>query len=226
MRSFCCPHALGKHLLGSDMNRRLALAASLIALAACQPSTPPASENAAPPAPPEETATAAPAGACDVSVETPWINTETPLRRYTAEAHVFGPTCQQSVAMLVIRQREGTPIYTWSGLSDYIFGLADADDPATMKQALDDWIFQGPDVDTTANLPAWEETDGQPKRAEFPFMPESWFDKAAWDALKAEKLEMFCFPQGMESQKCVVLRQGDGAQPTQMEEIGVQLFPG
>ena len=128
--------------------------------------------------------------------------------------------------MLVIRQREGTPIYTWSGLTDYLFGLRDAADPAAMKEALSDWISQGPEVDTTATLPPWEETEGQPKRAEFPFMPAEGYDKAAWDALKAEKLEMFCFPQGMESQNCAVLRRGTADQPASIEEIGLQLFPG
>jgi hypothetical protein len=203
------------------MMLRLAFAASLIALGACQPSTTPASET---PAPAAETAAAEPVAGCNVSVEAPWINEEN--RRYFTEAHVFGPSCQQGVAMLVIRQREGTPIYTWSGLVEHTFHLKDAAEPEAMKTAMSDWIFQGPEVDTTETLPPWEQTEGQPQRAEFPFMPESWFDKAAWDALKAEKLPMFCFPQGMESLRCAVLRAGDATAPTQMEEIGLQLFPG
>ena len=207
------------------MKARIAIAASLLALAACQP---PATETAKP----AEGATPAPVDAaamdgCNVSVEKTWIDQETPIRRYTAHASVLGPTCDQGVAVLVIRQREGTPIYTWSGLTTYLFGLKDAHDPAAMKTALTDWIDQGNVMNnTTDTLPPWEETDGQPKRTEFPFMPESWFDKAAWDALKAEKLDMFCFPQGGESTKCAVLRQGTADQPTSMEEIGLQLFPG
>lgn len=206
------------------MSLRLTLAASLFALAACQPSTTPAPESAAPPAPAGETAAAAPVGGCDVSVQAPWINEET--RRYFVEAHVLGPSCEQGVAILVIRQREGTPIYTWSGLTTYLFGLRDAADPAAMEKALAEWISQGPEIETTATLSAWEETEGQPGRAEFPFMPEEWFDKAAWDALKAENLEMFCFPQGIESLQCAVLRKGDATQGPQMEKIGLQLFPG
>jgi hypothetical protein len=206
------------------MKLRLALAVSLFALAACQPSTPPASESAATATPPAEVATAAPAGACDVSVSAPWIKQD--AQSYAVEALVFGPTCKQGVAMLVVRDGAGTPVYTWSGLTDYLFGLRDAADPEAMKTALAEWIFQPTEPDTTATLPAWEETEGQPRRAEFPFMPESWFDKAAWDALKAEALPMFCFPQGIESQQCAVLRKGDGAQPPVMEEIGLQLFPG
>jgi hypothetical protein len=200
------------------------LALGIATLSACQP---PATETAKPgeAAPPAETA-AAETG-CNVHVEKAWIDQETPVRRYTSEASVIGPTCQQGVAVLVIRQREGTPIYTWSGLVDYLFGLRDAADPAAMKTALNDWINQGnPAENTTATLPPWEETEGQPKRAEFPFMPAEGIDKAAWDQLKKDNLDMFCFPQGMESNSCAVLRPGTDGAPTSMEEIGLQLFPG
>ncbi len=202
----------------------LALGIAALALGACQP---PATETAKPDetASPVETATAD--TGCNVLVEKVWIDQETPIRRYTAEASVIGPTCQQGVAVLVIRQREGTPIYTWSGLVDYLFGLKDAADPAAMKTALNDWIDQGNSAEnTTATLPPWEETEGQAKRAEFPFMPAEGIDKATWDQLKKDKLEMFCFPQGMESQQCAVLRPGTDGAPTSMEEIGLQLFPG
>lgn len=157
---------------------------------------------------------------CAVSAVHPWIDEETPIRRYTAEAHTFGPTCEQAIAVLVIRAREGSPLYTWSGRVQDIFGLKDAGDAAAMTTALDDWIANSGGIAKTSELPAWETTDGQPQRAEFPFMPESWIDKAYWDTLKADNLDMFCFPQGGESLNCAALRGG------QMEEIGLQLFPG
>jgi hypothetical protein len=203
---------------------RFAFAASLLALAACQPPATEAAKPAEPAKPAQEAA--APATGCNVSVEKPWIDQETPLRRYTAEATVVGPTCQQGAVLLVIRQREGTPIYTWSGQAEYLFGLKDAADPEAMKAALSDWIFQGPEPETTGTLPAWEETEGQPRRAEFPFMPIEGTDKAGWDKLKKDNLEMFCFPQGGESSNCVVLRPGTDGSPPAMEEIGLQLFPG
>jgi hypothetical protein len=161
-----------------------------------------------------------------LTVSKPWIDQETPVRRYTAEASVLGATCQQGVAVLVIRQREGTPIYTWVGQVDYLFGLKDAADPAAMKTALLEWIDQGAEPEKTGTLPAWEETDGQPKRTEFPFMPIEGTDKATWDQLKKDNLDMFCFPQGIESANCAALRPGEDGAPPSMEEIGVQLFPG
>jgi hypothetical protein len=176
------------------------------------------SDAGSPPAP--ATNVAADAG-CAVHVGKDWINEETPLRRYTVEAQTLGPTCQQAVAVLVIRAREGSPIYTWSGRTEDLLGLYDAADAAAMKIALEGWIDQsGAMLKTTADLPPWEQTEGQPQRAEFPFMPESWLDKAGWDQMRADKRDMFCFVQGRESMNCAVLRDG------QMEEIGLQLFPG
>lgn len=206
------------------MTARLAFAASLLALAACQP---PAPETAKPaePAAPSEAAAAATAG-CNVNVEKAWIDQETPVRRYFAEASVIGPTCEQGVAVLTIRQREGTPLFVWSGLTSYLFGLNEAKDPATMKAALLDWIDQGETTETTLTLPPWEETEGQSKRAEFPFMPTEGADKAAWEQLRQAGLEMFCFPQGMESSQCLVLRPGEDGAGASIEEIGLQLFPG
>lgn len=157
---------------------------------------------------------------CSVSAESVWIDQETPIRRYTAEGHTFGPTCEQAIAVLVIRAREGSPLFTWSGRVQDLFGLKDAADAGSMKPALEEWISNQGGIANTADLPAWETTDGQPQRSEFPFMPESWIDKAYWDALKSENLDMFCFPQGGESLNCAALRDG------QMEEIGLQLFPG
>jgi hypothetical protein len=200
----------------------LILAASALALAACQPKE----QQAAGGAPPAATPADASAG-CNVHVEKDWINQETPLRRYTSEASTMGPTCAQAVVTLAIRARDGTPVFSWSGLTSYLFGLNEAKDAIAMKGALNDWIDQGAGPgDTTDTLPEWETTEGQPKRAEFPFMPEGWFDKAAWDALRKEKLNMFCFPQGMESSNCAVLRPGADGQPETMESIGLQLFPG
>jgi hypothetical protein len=170
---------------------------------------------------PTPSLTGAPAADCAVHVEKDWINEETPLRRYTSEAQTLGPTCEQAIAVLVIRAREGSPIYTWAGRTQDLLGLYDAPDTAAMKAALEGWIDQsGAMLKTTADLPAWEETEGQPKRAEFPFMPESWIDQSSWNTLRSEKLDMFCFVQGRESMNCAVLKDG------QMEEIGLQLFPG
>ncbi len=211
------------------MRIRLVTAASVLALAACQPTGTEAPKTAEAAAPVETAAveTATVEAGCNMTVSKPWIDQETPIRRYTAEASVLGTNCSQGVAVLVIRQREGTPLYSWVGQVDYLFGLRDATDPAAMKTALREWIDQGAaGPEKTGTLPVWEETEGQPKRAEFPFMPIEGTDKAQWEQLKKDNLEMFCFPQGMESSNCAALRPGEDGAPASMEEIGIQLFPG
>ena len=175
------------------------------------------------PAPPAANADSAllAASGCTAHVEGAWINQETPLRRYTAEATATGSTCEKAVAVLVIRAREGSPIYTWSGAARDIFGLKEASDAASMKAALADWIDQKNNMAPTSDkLPPWEKTDGQPSREEFPFHPAPDLDKAGWKALRQARLDVFCFPQGSESLACAALREG------RMEDIGLQQSPG
>jgi hypothetical protein len=204
---------------------RSIIAFSLLALgvAACQPQTASKSAQIATPsvAAPDAGAEPSATTGCDAHVAANWIDQETSLRRYTAEATSLGSTCDNAVALIVVRAREGSPIYTWSGRVRDIFGLKDATDAATMKTALGEWIDQkNSSLPTTDKLPPWERTAGQSGRDEFPFHPATGLDKTGWDALRKAKLDMFCFPQGAESLNCAVLRDG------QMEEIGLQQFPG
>lgn len=158
---------------------------------------------------------------CDLHVEKTWIDSETPLRRYTSEAVTSGPTCQTAVATLIVRAREGSPLFVWAGPTQQIFGLKDAQDTTAMTVSLKDWIDQAnSSIKTTGDLPAWETTEGQPKRAEFPFMPDEGLDAKTYEDLRQQKLDVFCFPQGGESLACAMLKDG------QMQSIGLQLFPG
>lgn len=201
------------------MTLRLALAASLITLAACQPAAPPSSQAAA--TPPVETATGdAPATGCAATAEAMWGPIgPSDHPSYRIEAYANGGICEAAVVTLAIRARDGFPIYAWAGAAQHLFGLADQPDNAAMNKALAEWIGSG-GIATSDALPPWNQTDGQPNQAEFAFMPAQWIDEKTWEATRAEKLHTFCFPQGMESLNCLVLRDG------QVEEIGLQLFPG
>ena len=206
------------------MKLRLALAASLFALAACQPSTPVASESAALPAG-TETATAAPAAttanACEARSQKLWGPigpSDHPSNR--VEAWTSGATCETAVVTLAIYARDGFPIYAWAGATQYLFALNAAKSPAEMQTALNEWLGVDRDADRmTGSLPPWDQTEGQPNRAEFPFMPS--MEKDAYEELRKANLHMLCFPQGMESENCVALHEGP-----MVEEIGIQLFPG
>ncbi len=204
----------------------LAIASAFFMLTACQPQT--AATPDAPAAPPAETAAAAGAAdGCVTTVEKAWGPIgPSDHPSYRVKAWTSGAVCESAVVTLAIYARDGFPIYAWAGATQYLFALNGAKTPAEMTRALQEWI--GPDSlppDLTGALPPWEETEGQPKRAEFPFMPAEGMDKATYEDLRKQNLHMLCYPQGMESQLCLALHQGDGA-PAMVEEIGLQLFPG
>lgn len=208
------------------MKTRFAIIASLLALGACQP---PATTEA-PATPPAETADATPASTegCAATTERLWGPIgPSDHPSYRVKAWTSGPGCDAAVVTLAIYARDGYPIYAWAGATQFLFLLNDAKDPGAMQTALNEWI--GPDnlpPEMTGTLPPWEETEGQPKRAEFPFMPKEGMDQATYDDLRKQNLHMLCYPQGMESQLCLALHQSDGNAPASIEEIGLQLFPG
>jgi hypothetical protein len=201
------------------MNSLTALLVLCVALAGCQPKT--TTHEAAAPELAINASAADVMTGCNVHVEKIWIDQETPLRRYTAEADTLGPTCQQAVAVLIVRAREGSPIFTWSSNVTDLFGLMDATDPAAMKTALGDWIDQsGAMYPTTDKLPEWPAEADSPTSGEFPFLPDEGIDRVAWNDIRKGKFDMFCFVQGRESLDCTYLRDG------WLESLGVQTFPG
>jgi hypothetical protein len=163
----------------------------------------------------------APAQNCDARAEAKW--TAATGKIYNVQAIASGPSCGQDVVTLAVRAEDGTPILAWAGRAADLFGLSDAPDATDMKSALAAWIDQGSNNFTTASaLPSWPEDSEGPasENAEFPFHPESWFDRAGWEQMRTENAPLFAFPQGRESLAVFLLRDG------QLEPIGVQQFPG
>ncbi|RYG36245.1 MAG: hypothetical protein EON93_05355 [Burkholderiales bacterium] len=195
----------------------LAIASAFFLLTACQPQTP-AVET---PAAPVETATApAAADGCTAKVERPWGT-----GGYRVKAWTSGETCEAAVVTLAAYGSDGLPIYGWAGAAQFLFLLNDVKTPEQMQTGLNEWVGgDNLEPDLTGTLPPWEETEGQPKRAEFPFMPN--MEKDAYEALRQSNLNMLCYPQGMESQLCLALHPSEGGAPAMVEEIGLQLFPG
>ena len=211
------------------MTLRLALAASLLALAACQPATTPAAETTAPVTPaPVAALDQAPANGCEARTQKMWGPIgASDHPSYRVEAWTSGPGCEAAVVTLAIYARDGFPTYAWASPVQYLFGLRDAKTPADMQTAITEWV--GPDnlpPDMTGTLPVWEETDGQPNASEFPFMPRGGMRKEEYEALRKDNLHMLCFPQGIESLQCLALTPGTDTASTYIDEIGIQRFPG
>ncbi len=180
------------------------------ALAACGPAanTPVAANTSAQPAVLND---------CAASARSTWIAAE--RGSYSAEAYASGPTCEQAVATIVVRAADGTAIMVEAAPTQHLFGLNEAKDSSAMQTKLAEWLDQQSSPFASSDkLPAWASGAAQPDSGEFPFYPD--IDREGYEQIRAAKAPMFCFVQGMESQACYALRDG------QLERIGVQTFPG
>jgi hypothetical protein len=193
----------------------LLLAALLLPLAACQPRGLSLAD-----VPESAPVTVRTVDGCDAHVQKPWV---VGSATHTVEATTSGPTCAQAVVALSIRSPDGTPELAWSSRTQDLFGLADATDAKAMEAALNDWIDQSNSMFATSSaLPVWADGKDAPtsQNTEFPFHPEAWFDRQAWEQMRKDNAPLFVFPQGRESQAIFMLRDG------QLEPVGVQQFPG
>lgn len=156
------------------------------------------------------------AGGCTTRAEKPW---PAGGQGYTVSAFTDGPDCERAVAVIVVRDAAGAPLWIDSFNAQHVAVLAGIADAGALEAGLAEWItYDG--MPSTAALPAWAEGADSPMLAEFPFLPEPGFDRASWEEQRAADRPVFCYVQGMESMACVML--GDGF----MEKLGVQLFPG
>jgi hypothetical protein len=158
---------------------------------------------------------------CNAQAEKAWV--VDPQHIFKADAATMGPSCDKAVVVMAVRASDGTPLIAWSARVADVFGLYDVEDVNTMKPALEAWIDQAETpFKTSAEMPEWAAGRDAPGSAgeEFPFHAESWIDRETWQAIRTEKVPVFAFAQGRESQAVYVLRND------QLELIGVQQFPG
>ena len=133
--------------------------------------------------------------------------------------------------MLVVRSGGGEAKYVFSSAAQYIgtFGnLADA--PVTnstkMRAALKQWIGDaaaspGHNMSRYLEWKAGAEGPVATPAAEFPFTVNADIPRATYEDLRKQKAPVFCFVQGIESERCLVLGK-DGS----VAEVGIQSFPG
>lgn len=156
---------------------------------------------------------------CQAAAQAMWSTPAGPLALHAAAT---GPSCAQAVASLVVRSGSGDPVFAEIYPVESLFGFETAATAESMQQALAAWI--APDsspLRSSVDLPPWRPGAEQPESGEFPFYPsEQYADPSAYEALRAQGLPIFCYPQGRESMACLVLR--DGA----LESVGLQTFPG
>ncbi len=155
---------------------------------------------------------------CTAAASAAW----TQVKGYTINASVGGPDCAKAVALIVIRDADGEPVWHESYVAGQVMVLAGAQNGADMTKALGEWIDpSNPQFTTTADLPDWPEGADSPMSGEFAFYPEEGVDRAAWAKMRAAKTPVYCYVQGMESSACVT---NDPEMGFYM--VGVQTFPG
>jgi len=155
---------------------------------------------------------------CGGLAHTAWV------KGVTAEAMSQGPTCANAIVTVVLRDSNGKPLWVDSRIGAQVMLFADVSDLKKMNAALKDWIDQSrSQLARTDKLPDWPKGADAPKSGdggEFPFYPEGEIDREAYMKLRAAKLPMFCYVQGMESLACVALA------PEGATKVGLQTFPG
>jgi hypothetical protein len=113
------------------------------------------------------------------------------------------------------------PVYADAHLAGDIMMLAPAHDTAAMQTALQEWVtFDNHTMASTSALPDWPANATGPQNGEFPFYPEQAYDRDSYMRVRASGLPLFCYVQGMESQACLALADGE------FSKVGVQSFPG
>ncbi len=100
--------------------------------------------------------------------------------------------------------------------------LAEATTPALMQTALAQWIDPASNttMQTSSALPEWPANADGPQNGEFPFYVEEGYTRELYNEIRNANLPLYCFVQGMESSRCLALRNGA------LESVGVQSFPG
>lgn len=164
--------------------------------------------------------------ACTMTVSKAWKNAG-----LTIDASTVGQDCARAAALLLVRDGKGHIKYSFSSAAEYIgtFGnLADAPvtDNKKMLKALNEWVEAGlsSKINRLSHYTEWKAgADGPIENppSEFPFTVNSDVDRNTYEDWRKQNLPVFCFVQGIESERCIVVtKQGE------VSEVGIQSFPG
>jgi hypothetical protein len=110
----------------------------------------------------------------------------------TITAHAIGPSCDKAIGLLVIRDAEGFPLWSWSAPLRHQFGdVFTAEDPEHMQNFLNRWVQ--PTLTTTQTAP------------EFPLLApgQTTLDQLTYEDVRARDLPMLCHFSGTARQTCV-----------------------
>jgi hypothetical protein len=160
------------------------------------------------------------AGDCAASASAAWKPAGG--KTYRSEAFSNGPICALAMATLVVRAPDGKVVWSDALATEHLMTFNEVKTRAQMAGALREWLIQSHTFNSTADLPPWNAGSAAPTSSnEFPFYADAALGREAYEKMRAEKLPVFCYVQGMESMTCLGL-----SMEGEMTKIGVQTFPG
>lgn len=187
--------------------RIVVLAAALALAAACTPDAT------------KQGGAVAAGGACNASATTAWHPEGAP--EFTIDANTTGPDCANAVATYVVRAADKSVVWAEVYHAEQVMVLAGAADQGAMQAKLSEWVaFDNHTMASTGALPEWPAGAEAPQNGEFPFYPEDDVTHEIYNAIRTANAPMFCYVQGMESQRCLAWYQNT------LVSVGVQTFPG
>lgn len=162
--------------------------------------------------------TLAAAAGCEAEFQGTWKTGET--GDYAVEAFTRGPTCDRSVAVIVLRDPTGDVAHQEALPAGFVATLAGRAGADEMKSALAEWADPAKSPYKRAHdLPKWPK-GADATEGDFPFMTEEGIDRDTYEAIRKADGPVFCYVQGMESMSCLGIVDGV------LQPLGVQMFPG
>ena len=123
-----------------------------------------------------------------------------------------GPTCQQAVVTLVVRNASGDPL--WSFASMYygmrFGGLPPENAPSVPVEDMEAFLASWADTTTmrSGELPQWNEDEDAPAAADSAFTYETPLDREAYRTQRDRNLPMICYAAGVETTQCLIAPPG------------------
>jgi len=115
-------------------------------------------------------------------------------------ARTFGQSCDEAVALLIVRDAEGAPLWAWTGALRQRFGETfAADDTEAVEQFLARWVQVN--VSTTQSAPTWETLAPH----------QSTLDQLTYEDIRSRDLPMLCHFSGTAHQTCIFWEPAAGA---------------
>jgi hypothetical protein len=144
-------------------------------------------------------AACAPQQRCDLTAVHE-ISFTNPTTTDSMTARSFGPSCDEAVVLLIMRDAEGAPIWSWTGVLAQRFGeVFSPDDRDAVQDFLAHWVQAS--VATTQTAPAWDAL----------MAGQTTLDQLTYEDIRARDLPMLCHFSATARQTCVFWEPAAGA---------------